>query len=91
MPITVLKLQVEPGTDVLDRVVCVCRRRSVEILALNYAQAEIDLAVEGESYRLHRLRDWLGALVNVLEVRKEEPPPHEHETRPGLRARVSPL
>jgi acetolactate synthase regulatory subunit len=78
MPTTSLKLKVQPGSDVLDRVVTVCRRRGLEILILSYADDEIKLTVHGEHERARRLGRWLDALIDVLDVAQ---PPHLHSRR----------
>jgi acetolactate synthase regulatory subunit len=65
-----LTLRVEPGTDALHRVVCVCHRRAVQIVALAYADDEITVTVEGHEQRSRHLGRWLGALHDVAAVRQ---------------------
>jgi acetolactate synthase regulatory subunit len=72
MPTIDLTLQVEPGTDVLDRVVCTCRRRNLQIVTLAYAQHQIALTVTGADRHTRGLESWLAALVNVFEVHRKE-------------------
>ena len=72
MPTINLTLQVEPGTDVLDRVVCTCRRRNLQIVTLTYAQHQITLTVTGPDRQTRGLDSWLAALVNVFEVHRKE-------------------
>jgi hypothetical protein len=71
MPTTTLTLEVQPGTDVLQRIVCVCGRRNVDIVALSYLGGQITLTVGGDPWHTRRLGRWLSALVNVLSVGNE--------------------
>ena len=43
-----LKIRVQPGSDALHRVLCVCHRRGMQILALTYADNELVLTIQGE-------------------------------------------
>lgn len=65
MPTTDLKLHLKPGADALHRVLCVCRRRGLEVLALTYADHELTLTVAGPPARRDRLALWIGALLDV--------------------------
>jgi hypothetical protein len=68
MPTTDLILRVQPGTDVLHRVVSVCRRRNLQILALSYAEQQITLTVVGDQRQTCGIVRWLSALLHVFEV-----------------------
>ncbi len=72
MPTTSLTLQVQPDTDVLHRVVCTCRRRNLQIVALSYTQRQLALTVAGADFHLRGIDHWLAALVNVFEVQRDE-------------------
>jgi hypothetical protein len=63
-----LHLRITPGTDAVHRVVCLCHRRHVEIISLQYAASDIDLIVRDPGARLEQLSHWLAALVEVLGV-----------------------
>jgi acetolactate synthase regulatory subunit len=63
-----LDLRVHRGTDVLHRVVSICRRRQVEILALGYSGDRIRLVVQGDAARVRHLEPCLAALVDVRAV-----------------------
>jgi hypothetical protein len=68
MPATTLKLRVNPQTDALHRVVSVCHRRSLEIIALHFTGDEIALTVIGEQLGARGIAHWLGALIDVVAV-----------------------
>lgn len=68
MPITELILSVQPDTDVLHRVVCVCHRRRLEITALSYRAGCLRLTVDGASGQACRIPVWLAGLPSVLTV-----------------------
>jgi acetolactate synthase small subunit len=68
MPITSLSLCVQAETDVLHRVVTVCRRRNVQIHALSFADDQISLAISGDDRQTRQIHCWLTALVDVFEV-----------------------
>jgi acetolactate synthase small subunit len=74
MPTTNLTLQVQPGTDVLDRVVCICRRRNLPILTLTYTEEQITLTVAGEERQARSIERWLSSLVDVLGVNSQRTP-----------------
>lgn len=73
MPSTIVTLRVQPGTDALHRVVCVCRRRGLEILELSYANDQIRLTIAGAERQMRQIERWLAALVNVFDVDRSEP------------------
>jgi acetolactate synthase small subunit len=68
MPNANLSLYVQAGTDALHRVVSVCRRRNVEILALTYSDSQISLEIRGEDRQVRQIDRWLDALVDVFDV-----------------------
>jgi len=68
MPTADLILSVQPDTDVLHRVICVCHRRQLAITALTYHADRLQLRVDGEVTQSDRLSIWLAALPNVLNV-----------------------
>ena len=90
MPTTNLTLQVQPGTDVLDRVVCICRRRNLRILALTYTDKQITLAVAGDGRQTRSIERWLSSLVDVLHV-KPRCPCHPNWGGPTLVKPSAPL
>lgn len=73
MPTAHLTLQVRSGTDVLHRVVCICRRRNLRILALTYADKQITLTVAGDERQTRSIERWLSSLVDVLHVNPGRP------------------
>jgi hypothetical protein len=68
MPTTELILNVQPDTDALHRVVCVCHRRRLDITALSYHSGCLRLTVHGGSGQSRHIRFWLAGLPNVLSV-----------------------
>jgi hypothetical protein len=68
MPITDLILSVQPDTDVLHRVVCVCHRRRLVITALSYRAGRLRLTVDGRKGQAERIGIWLAGLPSVLSV-----------------------
>jgi acetolactate synthase regulatory subunit len=72
MPTTNLTMQVQPGTDALHRIVCVCRRRNLQIIALTYAEPQIALTVSGDDRQARGIERWLSALLYVTEVKRQE-------------------
>ena len=68
MPTINLYVQVRPDSDALQRVVTLCGRRYLEILAMNYGANAIRLTVRYETARRRQIVQWLGALVDVLDV-----------------------
>jgi acetolactate synthase small subunit len=68
MPTICVQAHVLPEPDVLQRVVTVCRRRYLDIVALNFGEDEIRLTVRGSADRCGRIVEWIGALVDVLDV-----------------------
>ena len=74
MPTTNLTLQVQPETDVLDRVVCICRRRNLRILTLTYTEEQITLTVAGDERQARSIERWLSSLVDVLSVKPQRTP-----------------
>jgi acetolactate synthase regulatory subunit len=74
MPTTNLTLQVQPGTDVLDRVVCTCRRRNLRILTLTYTAEQITLTVAGEDRQARSIERWLSLLVDVIGLMPQRTP-----------------
>jgi acetolactate synthase regulatory subunit len=68
MPNTSLSLYVHAGTDALHRVVSVCRRRNIEILALTYSDNQISLTISGGRRQMRQIDRWLDALVDVFDV-----------------------
>jgi acetolactate synthase small subunit len=73
MPTATFTVQVRPRSDVLHRVVSVCHRRALVIVALSYAGDAITLTVRGETGRSSHLRRWLGSLHDVVAVHELEP------------------
>jgi hypothetical protein len=65
-----LMIQVQSGSDALHRIVCVCHRRVVQIVALSYADDEITLTIEGDEYHSRQIARWLDALHDVVAVRE---------------------
>lgn len=74
MSTTTLSLYVHAGTDALHRVVSVCRRRNLEILALTYADDQIALTIRGDNRQVRQIDRWLAALVDVFEVEFRDTP-----------------
>lgn len=74
MPNANLSLYVQAGTDALHRVVTVCRRRNVEILALTYSGDQIRLEISGGDRQVRQIDRWLDALVDVFDVEFLEVP-----------------
>jgi acetolactate synthase small subunit len=74
MPTANLSLYVQARTDGLHRVVTVCRRRNVEILALTYSDSQISLEISGDDRQVRQIDRWLAALVDVFDVKVHEPP-----------------
>ena len=70
MSFTSFTLEVQPGSDALDRVVCVCRRRNLQIVALDYASDRLALTVGGADRQMRGIESWLAALVSVSAVRR---------------------
>lgn len=68
MPNTSLSIYIHTGTDALHRVVSVCRRRNLEILALTYADDQITLTISGDARKMRQIDRWLAALVDVFDV-----------------------
>jgi hypothetical protein len=68
MPTTNLYVHVRPDSDALQRIVTVCGRRYLEILAMTYDGREIRLTVRHEARRRRHIGHWLSALVDVLDV-----------------------
>ena len=87
MPTTNLTLQVQPGTDVLDRVVCICRRRNLRIVTLTYTDEQITLTVAGADRQARSIERWLSSLVDVLGVKPLRTPSRVRPT--GLTGRLS--
>jgi hypothetical protein len=73
MPTANFTLTVHPGTDALHRVVCICRRRDVQILSLSYADECVRLTVTGAPRQMRGIERWLAALVHVLDVQAARP------------------
>lgn len=63
-----LKIRVQPGSDALHRVLCVCHRRGMQILALTYTDDELVLTIQGEERRSRHIGHWLAALPSVLAL-----------------------
>ncbi len=74
MPNTNLTLDVQARTDALHRVVSVCRRRNVEILALTYSGNRISLEISGNQRQIRQIDRWLAALVDVFDVESCDAP-----------------
>lgn len=76
MPTARLKIRVRSHSDALHRVMCVCHRRTVEIVALNFTGETIELAIAGSDRQLDGIGRWLSALPDVLGVhlRPSKPP-----------------
>lgn len=72
MPTTSLTLEVQPDTDVLHRVVCICRRRMLQVVALSYAEQLITLTVAGPERQMRGIERWLSALLHVSTVQRHE-------------------
>jgi hypothetical protein len=72
MPITSLTVQVQPGTDVLYRVTCICHRRNLQILELTYTDHQIAFTVCGDQRQTRGIERWLSALLHVLTVERNE-------------------
>jgi acetolactate synthase regulatory subunit len=68
MPTIRLKVQVSPATDVLPRVIGICRRRQLDLLSLHYEGEEIEVVLAGDARCTRPLGRWLGALVDVRDV-----------------------
>lgn len=68
MPTIALSLQVQPSTDVLQRIVSICRKRKAEIIALTYADETVELSLCGERRAIRQIELWLAALVDVHQV-----------------------
>ena len=72
MPTVHLTLHTRSGTDVLQRVVCICRRRNLQIVALTYIDREIVITVRGEERQVRGIDRWLTSLVDVFRVERRE-------------------
>jgi acetolactate synthase regulatory subunit len=68
MPTARLNLHVQSGTDALHRVLCVCRRRGLDVIALGYRDERIALTVAGQERQMGQIDHWLGAVVSVIDV-----------------------
>jgi acetolactate synthase regulatory subunit len=89
MPTTNLSVQVRPESDALHRVVALCGRRYLEIIAMSFGGGEIHLTVRHERARSRHVTQWLAALVDVLDVAVLEPSPTasvERSDRPRVGA-----
>jgi acetolactate synthase regulatory subunit len=73
MPTTKLNIRVQPGNDVLHRVISVCHRRGLEIVALNYVEGLITITFVGRPGHTGRIDRWLAGLVDVLAVEAGRP------------------
>jgi acetolactate synthase small subunit len=72
MPTANLTLTIHPGPDVLHRVICICRRRNLEILALSYEQQRIALTLAGADRQVSGIERWLASLVHVFDVQRAD-------------------
>ena len=70
MPTTSLTLEVQPDTDVLHRVICTCRRRMLQVVALTYADQLITLTLTGPDGQMRGIEQWLSALLHVSTVQR---------------------
>jgi hypothetical protein len=70
MPAATFRIHIDAASDALHRIVCVCHRRHVGIVALDYAGGEMRLTLDGDQPRLLHMERWLGALRDVGEVRE---------------------
>jgi acetolactate synthase small subunit len=70
MPTATFKLHVRPGSDALHRVLSVCHRRVIEIVALAYGDGEMTLTIAGDERRLRQIGCRLGALRDVAAIRE---------------------
>jgi acetolactate synthase regulatory subunit len=68
MSAATLKVRVTPRSDALHRVISVCHRRALQIVALNFSGNEITLTVTGQEDRWRHLDRWLIGLHDVLAV-----------------------
>ena len=68
------EVRVGPGRDALHRIICVCHRRGLEIVALSYGYDELSLTLEGDERRMRQAERWLGALVDVSGVWRTHDP-----------------
>ena len=69
-------LDTTTSPDVLLRVLTLLRRRGCDIVAVEYLREDrhgpgrFEVGVEAPVRVAHRLREWLGGLVDVLAVRE---------------------
>lgn len=73
MPTATFKVKAHPDDHLLQRIVVVCHRRRVDILALSYAPGEITLTVAAPD--LGRVGAWLRNLVDVIDVARADARP----------------
>jgi acetolactate synthase regulatory subunit len=73
MPTANLTLTIQPGPDVLHRVVCICRRRNLEIVELSYKHQQIALTLTGADRQMRGIESWLASLVQVFDVQRARP------------------
>jgi acetolactate synthase regulatory subunit len=73
MPTVRLTLRLHPESDAVHRVISVCRRRRLQVIALDYAGDEMTITLTGEAGRTQRIGCWLDGLIDVLEVGHSEP------------------
>lgn len=71
MPTASLTITVQPGTDSLHRIVCICRRRNLEISELHYADVLVKLTISGADRQLRGIDRWLASLLHVVNVRRD--------------------
>jgi acetolactate synthase small subunit len=72
MPTVHLTLQTQPGTDALQRVVCISRRRNLQIVALSYVDREIAITLRGDERQVRGIDRWLASLVDVFGVARRD-------------------
>jgi acetolactate synthase small subunit len=72
-----LELTLDGGPHALARIVALCTRRHLTVVALTFVRAasagRAELCVEGDARRLANADVWLERLVEVLAVRERDP------------------
>jgi hypothetical protein len=68
MPTIRLTLRLQPESDAMYRVLCLCRRRRIEVRALEYSGDAMSLTLAGDATRVERTRHWIASLIGVVGI-----------------------
>jgi acetolactate synthase regulatory subunit len=75
-----LSVRLDSNPDALRRLLGTCRRRGLDVLALDYVRddagkvSRAELLVEGDGFALRFAARWLEQLVDVRSIESGEPP-----------------